>query len=211
MISAEPLKRSEQAVGFDAATPLRRRSRWLLRTFGTAFRRARGGPKRLLFPNRESPPGDHIIRTYSGFTLIEVLLALALFAVSVVVLASAYINVLFGLESVRVDRVLEQEMAFVRSVVLTAPDRETLEEGGELPTGELGLAYWEAELEPTAIADLFVVRVSITIQGTRESEGKTLNERLIVLRPSWSEPVDREELRADSKERIADLKLNRPL
>jgi general secretion pathway protein I len=147
----------------------------------------------------------------AGFTLVEVLLALALFSVSVVVLASAYINVLYGLESVRVDRVLEQEMAFVRSVVLTAPDRETLEEGGELPTGELGLAYWEAELEPTAIADLFVVRVTINLEGTREAEGRTLNERLIVLRPSWSEPVEREELRAQSKERIADLNLNRPL
>ncbi|MEZ5277726.1 MAG: prepilin-type N-terminal cleavage/methylation domain-containing protein [Opitutaceae bacterium] len=155
------------------------------------------------------PPGATFRR--SGFTLIEVLLALALFSVSVVVLASAYINVIVGLESVRVDRVLEQEMAFVRSAVLTAPDLETLEEGGELPTGELGLAYWEAELEPTAIADLFVVRVSITIEGTRETEGKTLNERLIVLRPGWSEPVDREELRAESKERIAELKLNRPL
>lgn len=147
----------------------------------------------------------------AGFTLIEVLLALALFSISVVVLASAYINVLFGLESVRVDRVLEQEMAFVRSVVLTAPDLETLEEGGELPTGELGIAYWEAELEPTAIADLFIVRVTVSLEGTRETEGKSLNERLVVLRPGWSEPVDRDKLRAESRERLAELKLDRPL
>jgi prepilin-type N-terminal cleavage/methylation domain-containing protein len=160
----------------------------------------------------ESDPQRNVTASArAGFTLIEVLLALALFSISVVVLASAYINVLFGLESVRVDRVLEQEMAFVRSVVLTAPDRETLEEGGELPTGELGIAYWEAELEPTAIADLFVVQVSVSLEGTREAEGKSLTERLVVLRPAWSEPLERDELRAESSERLAELKLDRPL
>ena len=152
-----------------------------------------------------------VTSNYSAFTLIEVLLALALFVISVVVLASAYVNVLFGLEAVRVDRVLEQEMAFVRSVVLTVPDRETIEEGGELPTAELGYAYWEAELEPTEVADLFIVNVSITLEGTGQIKERTLNDRLVVLRPSWSEPLEREELRAASKERLAELKLNRAL
>jgi len=146
-----------------------------------------------------------------AFTLIEVLLALALFAISVVVLTSSYVNVLYSMEAVRVDRVLEQEMAFVRSVILTAPDLEAIEEGGELPTAELGYAYWEAELEPTEVADLFVVHVSITLEGTAQGGEHTLDDRLIVLRPSWSEPLDREELRAASKERLAEIKLNRPL
>lgn len=146
-----------------------------------------------------------------GFTLIEVLLALALFAISVVVLASSYVNVLFGLEAVRVDRVLEQEMAFVRSVILTSPDLETIEEGGELPTAELGYAYWEAELEPTNVADLFIVHVSVTLEGTARGEERTLNDRLVVLRPSWSEPLEREDLRAASSERLAEIRLNRPL
>jgi prepilin-type N-terminal cleavage/methylation domain-containing protein len=147
----------------------------------------------------------------AGFTLIEVLLALALFAISVVVLASSYVNVLVSLEAVRVDRVLEQEMAFVRSVILTSPDRDTIEEGGELPTAELGYAYWEAELEPTDLADLFIVHVSVTLEGTNSVDERTLNDRLIVLRPTWSEPLEREELRAAAKGRLAEMKLNRPL
>jgi len=146
-----------------------------------------------------------------GFTLIEVLLALALFAISVVVLASSYVNVLFGLEAVQVDRVLEQEMAFVRSVILTAPDLETIEEGGELPTAELGYAYWEAELEPTKVADLFVVHISVTLEGDGKGGERTLDDRLIVLRPGWSDPLEREKLRAASKERLAEMKLNRSL
>ena len=148
---------------------------------------------------------------FGAFTLIEVLLALALFAIAVVVLAASYINVLFGLEAVRVDRVLEQEMAFVRSVILTAPDLETVEDGGELPTGAMGYAYWEAELEPTLIADLFVVQVSVVLQGTGDDEERSLTERLVVLRPDWSEPVDREELRADSMQRLEEARRNRPL
>ncbi len=146
-----------------------------------------------------------------AFTLIEVLLALALFAIAIVVLAASYINVLFALQAVRADRVLEQEMAFVRSVILTAPDLETIEEGGELPTGAMGYAYWEAELEPTRIADLFVVRVSVVLEGTGDDEERSLTDRLVVLRPSWSEPVDREELRADSKQRLAEIRRDRPL
>jgi len=146
-----------------------------------------------------------------AFTLIEVLLALALFAIAVVVLAASYINVLFALQAVRADRVLEQEMAFVRSVILTAPDLETIEDGGELPTGAMGYAYWEAELEPTRIADLFVVRVSVVLEGTGDDEERSLTDRLVVLRPSWSEPVDREELRADSKQRLEEIRRDRPL
>jgi len=146
-----------------------------------------------------------------AFTLIEVLLALALFAIAVVVLAASYINVLFALQAVRADRVLEQEMAFVRSVILTAPDLETIEDGGELPTGAMGYAYWEAELEPTRIADLFVVRVSVILEGTGDDEERSLTDRLVVLRPSWSEPVDREELRADSKQRLEEIRRDRPL
>lgn len=150
-------------------------------------------------------------RGSAAFTLIEVLLALALFAIAVVVLAASYINVLFGLEAVRADRVLEQEMSFVRSVILTAPDLDTIEEGGELPTGAMGYAYWEAELEPTQIADLFVVRVSVVLQGTGDDEERSLTERLVVLRPAWSEPVDREELRAESMQRLEEVRRNRPL
>ena len=194
-----------------------------VRRFGTVPPARRGAPgtsrptmsesgwaRQPAFLRCSTAPGIHRRAVAAAFTLIAVLLALALFAIAVVVMGASYINVLFALEAVRADRVLEQEMAFVRSVILTAPDVETLEDGGELPTGAMGYAYWEAELEPTGIADLFVVRVTIVLEGGRDKEEQTLTDRLVVLRPAWSEPVDREELRAESAQRLEEIRRNRP-
>jgi prepilin-type N-terminal cleavage/methylation domain-containing protein len=50
----------------------------------------------------------------AGFTLIEVIVALALFALAATVLASAYVNVLDATERVKSDQAFEQDIALVR-------------------------------------------------------------------------------------------------
>ncbi len=148
----------------------------------------------------------------SAFTLLEVLLALALFSISVVVLSASFVNVLTSIEAVKVDQTLEQEMAFVRSMVLTAPDLDILEEGGEVSTGGLGFARWEAIAEPTEVADLFKVEVKVTFEGHDEVPERVVEQSLLLLRPAWSDPLEREELRAITKERLVEDHLrNRPL
>jgi general secretion pathway protein I len=147
-----------------------------------------------------------------AFTLLEVLLALALFSISVVVLSASFVNVLNSIEAVKVDQTLEQEMAFVRSVVLTAPDLDFLEEGGEISTVGLGFARWEAIAEPTEVADLFKVEIKITFEGRDDVPERIIEQSLLLLRPAWSDPLEREELRAITKERLVEDHLrNRPL
>lgn len=151
-------------------------------------------------------------RWAAGFTLIEVMVALALFASAAVVLTAAYVDILNSLERVHVDQQLEEELALVRSQVLLEPDLDTVAEGGEVPTVDLGVAAWSADVEPTTIADLFRVRLSIELPGDgAKIEARSVEETLYLLRPDWSEPVDREKLRELTRERLEKVRQNRPL
>ena len=147
-----------------------------------------------------------------GFTLIEVVVALMLFSFAVVVLAASYVNVLNSIESVRVDQTLEQELAFVRAQLLMEPELEKIEEGGEVPTPTHGMAVWDAVVLPTSIADLFRVDLSIELTGEGEAvPARMVTQTIFVLRPSWSEPTERDELRAESRKRIEELRRMRSL
>lgn len=137
-----------------------------------------------------------------GFTLIEVLLSVALFAISVVVLAGAYVDIIEGVERVRADRAFEQEMRWVREQVLIETDLKKVEEGGESTTTDFGRARWDVEIEPTEIADLFRVSIHVVMEGTDDVAPREATEQIMLLRPQWSEPVEREKLRTESRSRI---------
>ena len=104
----------------------------------------------------------------SGFTLLEVILAVSLFAISVMVLAASYVNILNSLEAVKADISFEQELSFVRSQVLLESDLEEVEKGGDVPTATHGMASWRAIVLPTEIADLFRVELEIVLSGERD-------------------------------------------
>lgn len=135
-----------------------------------------------------------------GFTLLEVLLALAIFSIAVVVLASAYLNIIEGLESVKTDREFEQETRWVRELVLREADRAETEKGGEARTAGGAAVRWTARIAPAAVADLFTVELHVELE--RDGKRRVQDERLSVLRPSWSEPVERGKLFEAAKQRI---------
>jgi general secretion pathway protein I len=146
----------------------------------------------------------------AAFTLLETLLALALFSISIVVLATAYVNILTSLELTKADQIIEQEMAFVRERILRAATREEVEEGGELETLGLGLARWEATIEPTEVADLFRVQAVLSFAGSDRRDAFSVEQTLLALRPAWSLPVEREQLRAATRDRLLKEQATRP-
>jgi prepilin-type N-terminal cleavage/methylation domain-containing protein len=148
---------------------------------------------------------------WNGFTLVEVIAALALFAIATIGLAGAYIDVLNGLERVKVDQQLEQELAFVRTQVLLQPDLDEVELGGDVPTATHGEARWTATVTPSErVADLFRVDLEIEFTGDGEAVPPgTFEETLYLLRPDWSEPTARDDIRVQRKKEIEEAKLYR--
>ena len=141
-----------------------------------------------------------------AFTLLEVLLSVALFAIAVVMLAGAYVNVLDSVESVRSDRAFEQELRWIREKVLLEPDLDKVEEGDETPTPDFGNARWEVTVEPTGVADLFLISLHVEMEGNDDEPLREANEQFMVLRPGWSEPLERDKLRNEARSRIEEAR-----
>ncbi|MFT3829538.1 MAG: prepilin-type N-terminal cleavage/methylation domain-containing protein [Opitutaceae bacterium] len=136
-----------------------------------------------------------------AFTLLEVLLAVTLFAVAVVVLTSSYLNLIEGLAAVRLDREFEQEVRWVREQVLVQTDQEELAKGGEMTSPAGAKISWSAQVQPAAMVDLFTIELQVEM-AVGKREARRHQERLVVLRPSWSEPTERGKLLEEAKKRI---------
>src|ERR1035441_2284073 len=81
----------------------------------------------------------------SGFTLLEVLVALAIFAMAAVVLGATYVNALNAYNAASRHNEYDTDLRFVRAAVLTEPDRDKAEQGGDLDLGGGKRAHWQAD------------------------------------------------------------------
>jgi general secretion pathway protein I len=145
-----------------------------------------------------------------GFTLLEVLVALAIFALAAVVLGATYVNALNAYEAAGRRNEYDQDLRFVRVAVLTQPDRDKVEEGGQLDLGDNKRATWQADIASTATVDLFSVTWTCTITDPARKQPYKATQTFMLLRPTWSDPVERSQLLADAKDRIAKLQGTAP-
>src|SRR4051812_45954159 len=110
-------------------------------------------------------PAKFIRSSPAGFTLIEVLVSLAIFALAAVVLGATYVNVMGGYAAVAKMNEHEQDLQFVRTTALLGePDRKLVEAGGELALPDNRTAHWEAQVEETTVANLFRVNFHCEIR-----------------------------------------------
>jgi general secretion pathway protein I len=147
-------------------------------------------------------------RRRGGFTLIEVLVSLAIFALAAVVLGATYVNVLLNYRTAGRRLGDDQNVRLVRALVIGEPDRTVVAAGGDLPLPDNGTVHWEAKVEEAEVADLF--KVSLHCE-TRTNDGADVpphDETFILLRPTWSDPAIRDQLRQTATERLA--KRNNP-
>lgn len=152
----------------------------------------------------------NLSRGRGAFTLVEVLIALAIFALAAVVLGAAYINVLNAYSRVADAMRDEQDVQFARHALLLETDREEAEEGGEFETADNRSVRWEAQIEPTEVADLFDVTFSCELGRTTDAEAETIVQRFRLLRPTWSIEDERETRRREAADRIAELNRTLP-
>lgn len=141
-----------------------------------------------------------------GFTLIEVLIALSIFAMAAVILGSAYLNVLNGYEVVRRGMQVGEDFAFARQQVLTEPDRKKLEQGGEFDTAGGLRARWTVEIESSPVPEVFKVNFTCEISDPTKPEPDKQVQTFMVLRPTWVIDVaERDKLKEEFKARIVEL------
>jgi general secretion pathway protein I len=141
-------------------------------------------------------------RTARGFTLLEVLAALVIFALAAAVLGGAYLNVLNAYQSMARSVRQQDDLRFARELLLAEPDRRKAEEGGDFRTGDGRRVEWRAEIEPTELPDLFTVRFRCRVEEPPPAKTGEVEEVFRVLRPTWSEAEERDELRAEMRQRI---------
>jgi len=140
--------------------------------------------------------------TADGFSLIEVVVALALFAMAAVVLNSSFINALLARERGLSNDRLHADIQAVRLQLLLEPNLEDVEDGGRYETLNSGTANWEASVEPTNLIDLFHVQLQIEFSDPQDDQAATHTESLYLLRPTWSESNERSELLQDKKDEL---------
>jgi general secretion pathway protein I len=137
-----------------------------------------------------------------GFTLIEVLVSLAIFAVAAVSLGAAYSNVLLSRIAMKQDEQRLDDLARCRAALLETPGFEDVEAGGEihLPGGRT--ARWQGKIEATAVSDLFAVQLTAEIEPAGGAEAEEFTETRMLLRPTWSIPSDRQKIRDEARQRL---------
>jgi prepilin-type N-terminal cleavage/methylation domain-containing protein len=141
-----------------------------------------------------------------AFTLIEVLVALCIFAMAAVVLASAYLNVLNGYEVVARGTQVNEDFAFARQQVIVEPDRKKLEQGGEFETTGGRRARWSVEIESSTVADVYKVTFLCEISDPARAEPDKQTQTFMLLRPTWViDPGERSKLKEEAKTRILEL------
>ena len=145
-------------------------------------------------------------RRTRAFTLLEVLMAMALFAMAAVMLASAYLNVLNSYETAGRAAQLNEDFAFARQLVLNEPDRKKVEEGGEFATAPGHRARWSVEIASTNVADVFRVAFTCEISDPARQEPDRVTQSFLVMRPTWViDAAERGKLKEEAKTRILEL------
>lgn len=158
-----------------------------------------------LRPAKKTPPAPCSLPPATrppAFTLIEVLIALAIFAMASTYLMTTFVSALTARERSVGNDILHADIQAVRMQLLLEPNLDDAEDGGRYPTLNHGEATWRARIEPTDIIDLFSVELSIDFSEPPQDGPDNHVETLYLLRPTWSEADERSSLLEDKRQAL---------
>ena len=142
--------------------------------------------------------------------MVEVLIALALFGLSAVILVDgAFVATRVAREMVDT-RELEQDLIWVRSQILRIADYEKFSEGGEIESLSMGDVSWETEVEMTDVLDLYKVILRLDYDGNDDYgiEPGQRESAMYLLRSTWGGhgdfSTDRARLLDDRRRKMQD-------
>ncbi len=138
-----------------------------------------------------------------AFTLVEVLISLAMFALAAISLGAAYTNVVLSRQALKVNDVAVDDLARARAALLETINYDDVTTGGEINLPGDRVATWKGEIEATSVSDLFTVTLTVEIQNADGTDAAPLTETRPLLRPTWSVPADRQKIRDAARQRLA--------
>ena len=163
--------------------------------------------ERVLLASRQ-PAG---FRRSTGYLLIELLLALALFGMAAVYLVDgAFVAARFS-RHMKDSREMEQDLLWARSKIFGKHDYEEISDGGEIETLTLGEIRWDTQVELSSVVDVYKVTLTLEYDGSEEMgiESGEKESIMYVLRPTWSKhgdfQSDRARLLEDKREKIREI------
>jgi type II secretory pathway pseudopilin PulG len=127
-----------------------------------------------------------------GFMLVEVLIALALFGLSAVILVDGAFVATRVARDMEDTRELEQDLIWARSQILGISDYEKFSEGGDIEALSMGEVTWETEVEMTDVLDLYRVVLRLDYDGNEDYgvEPGTRESAMYLFRPTWGSHND---------------------
>ncbi len=148
----------------------------------------------------------------SGFMLIEVLIALAIFGLAAVYLVDGAFVASRTIRVMKDTREMEQDLLWVRSQVFQEADYEKMEEGGDIQALSMGEVKWETEIDMTEVLDLYKVRLTLDYDGNDGlgiEPGQRVSQ-MLVYRPAWGRNSDfateRSRLLEDKRDKIREIR-----
>lgn len=155
---------------------------------------------------RSTARNAHSHRRQAAFSLMEVVIAVAVFAMAATVLTSAFSNALLSRDRSVSNELINNDIRAVRLQLLLEANLDDAEDGDEMETLSSGEASWEAVIEPTNVIDLFRVQLNISFSEPAKGLPKDYTETLYLLRPTWSESSEREDLLQDKRDDLEDAR-----
>jgi general secretion pathway protein I len=146
-----------------------------------------------------------VSRRPSGFTLVEVMVALVIFALAAIVLGAAYVNVLEGYQVAGRLAAEDPDVAYARQELLTQADLTAAEKGDAFDTADGRHVSWTAAITAASTTDLFSVEFTCDITEPSPKPPTKVVQTFMLLRPTWSDPTERTNLRQAAANRIAVL------
>lgn len=131
-----------------------------------------------------------------GFTLIELTVALALFAIATVIISQSFLGGMLSLEAFKYNNPEEDALRNVYNQILTLENRSDLQNGGTIKTPNLGTAKWTAEITFTPTLELYKVNIHVSF----DTSPKTFQETFYTHTLNWAERGERSEFLSTHKD-----------
>jgi len=146
-------------------------------------------------------------RNTRAFTLVEVLIALAISASMGIALMFSYVNLVNVYDAISRMPMRNLDLATARNALLAEADYETAQRGDQFEGATGRQVVWSSLIEPTTTADLFLVTFNCQISGGEDAKApdENITEIFRVLRPTWSQGTDSATLRAEARDRILQM------